>query len=202
VPNRWRKGDTFAYQMLFTTGGSVPSRPASDYERIVAFLGLRDNKFPALTALAGGTLLGEPVIATIQAKPQGVVTLETRRDPADPLGLPIRLRGYEPNWQLVYVVNGSKTWRYCGQLDGDHYFHLYTNQAAYRVQIGHPLLADRTDICITLDDPAGKQRAFEIYNPTAKPATLNLRANPAFLPAQTLRVDLAPYQSKRVALTP
>jgi len=201
VPNRWRKGDAFAYQMLFTTGGSAPSRPASDYERVVAFLGLRDHEFPALTALAGGTLLAEPVIATIQAKPESVVTLETRRDPADPLGLPIRLRGYEPAWQLVYVLNGSKTWRYCGQLEGDHYFHLYTNQAAYRVQIGHPLLADRADICITLDDPAGKQRAFEIYNPTARPATLNLRTNPAFLPAETLRVELAPYESKQVALT-
>ena len=83
-----------------------------------------------------------------------------------------------------------------GQLDGDHYFHLYTNQAAYRVQIGHPLLAARADICITLDDPAGKQRAFEIYNPTARPATLNLRANPAFFRLETLKVDLAAYESQ------
>ena len=35
---------TLAYRMVFTTGGSTPSRPASDYESIVAFLGLRNNR--------------------------------------------------------------------------------------------------------------------------------------------------------------
>ncbi|HEY3415420.1 MAG TPA: hypothetical protein VGM23_00930, partial [Armatimonadota bacterium] len=201
VPNQWKKGDAFSYNMLFTTGGSVPFKPVSEYENIVAFLGLRTKTYPAITKLEGGALLPEPVIATIQVKPESVLNLETRRNQDDPLGLPIRLRGYEPNWQLVYTLNGSKTWRYCGQLDGEYYFHLYTNMDAYQVKMGHPLLADRTDIRIMLDDPSGKQRAFEVYNPTAKPVTVNLHTNPAFLPAQPLRVVLAPYESKLVEVT-
>ena len=200
VPNQWKKGDQFAYKMLFTTGGSTPTRPASDYANVVSFLGLRDHKFPAITRLDGGTLLPEPVLPTLQVQPDSVVTLDTRQDAADPLGLPIRLRGYQPHWQLVYTLNGSKTWRYLGQLDGDFYFHLYTNLAAYHAVIGHPLLADRPDVRITLDDPAGKQRTFELYNPTAQPLTVTLHTNPAFLPAQTLTVTLAPYESQDVTI--
>jgi hypothetical protein len=200
VPNQWKKGDTFRYSLFFSTGGSVPYKPASEYEKIVTFLGMRDKTFPAISKIAGGALLPEPVMATIQVKPDSVLTLETKRNADDPLGLPIRLRGYEPNWQLVYMLNGSKTWRYCGQLDGEYYFHLYTNMDAYQVKMGHPLLANRTDIRITLDDPTGKQSAFEVYNPTDKRVTVTLHTNPDFLPAQTVRVTLAPYESKHVTI--
>ncbi len=202
VPNQWKKGDQFDYSMLFTTGGSVPTQTTSTYKKVVSFLGLKDGKFPVITKLEGGTLLPDPVLATIQVKSDSVVNLETRLNKEDPLGLPIRLRGYEPNWQLVYLLNGSQTWRYCGQLDGDFYFHLYTNMDAYQVQLGHPLLADNTDVRLMLDDPTGKQSAFEVYNPTGQALKVTLRANPAFLPAQTLTVDLAPYESKRVEVKP
>jgi hypothetical protein len=200
VPNQWKKGDQFTYSMLFTTGGSVPAQTASTYERVVSFLGLKDHKFPAITKLEGATLLPEPVMATLQCQPEKTLRLETRQDEQDPLGLPFRLRGFEPNWQLVYTLNNSPTWRYCGQLDGEYYFHLYTNLGAYAVKLGHPLLADRPEVRITLDDAAGKQSAFEIYNPTGQELTVKLRANPDFLPAQTLAVTLAPYQSKLVRL--
>lgn len=200
VPNQWRKGDTFTYAMLFTTGGSTPTKPTSDYEKVVRFLGLRDRTFPAITKLEGGTLLPEPVMPTIQVQADSVLRLETRQDEEDPLGLPFRLRGFQPNWQLVYLLNDSPIWRYCGQLEGEYYFHLYTNMDAYRVQVGHPLLADRTDVRIMLDDPAGKQSAFEVYNPTDQPVTVNLRTNPAFLPAQTLQVTVPPHESQRVSV--
>lgn len=200
VPNQWKQGDQFDYKMLFTTGGSTPTQDASTYAKVVAFLGLKDSKFPAITKLEGGTLLPEPVLATVQVKPDSVVTLDTKLNAADPLGLPIRFRGFEPNWQVVYLLNGSKTWRYCGQLDGDFYFHLYTNLDAYHVIAGHPLLADRTDVRIILDDPNGKQSAFEVFNPTGEAVTVNLRTNPAFLPAQTLKLTLEAYESKHVEL--
>ncbi len=199
VPTQWKKGDTFDYRMLFTTGGSVPHRPASEYEKTVAFLGLRDGTFPAITRVEGGTLLKEPAVATLQAVPEAVLRLETKHNPEDPLGLPIRVRGFEPNWQLVYTLNGSKTWRYCGRVEGDAYFHLYTNRSAYTVALGHPVLADRPEARIALDDADGKQRAFEVYNSTGQPLVVTLRANPAFLPAQTRKVTLAPYESRLVA---
>jgi hypothetical protein len=199
VPNQWKQGDTFSYKMLYTTGGSTPSQATSQYAQVVSFLGLKDGKFPAITKLTGGTLLPEPVMATVQVTPQSTVELETRQAD-DPLGLPFRLRGFSPNWQLVYLLNGSKTWRYCGQLDGDYFFHLYTNLAAYQVKIGHPLLSTRPELRITLDDPTGKQAAFEVYNPTDKPLSAILQANPAFLPEQTLRVTLAPYESQRLSV--
>ncbi len=202
VPNQWKRGDQFAYNLLFTTGGSQPVQTYSTYERVASFLGLSNGKFPAITRLEGGELLPDPVLATIQVGPDRPVVLETRLNKEDPLGLPIRLRGYEPNWQLVYLLNDSPTWRYCGQLDGDYYFHLYTNLDAYRVRVGHPLLADHKEVRITLDDPTGTQSAFEVYNPTDATLQVTLRANPAFLPEQTLTVELAPYESKRVKVEP
>jgi hypothetical protein len=202
VPNQWKQGDQFAYSMLFTTGGSTPTQPASAYANVVDFLGVKNGKFPAITKLEGGTLLADPVLATIQVQPESIVVLDTKLGATDPLGLPIRLRGYQPNWQLVYTLNGSKTWRYCGQLDGDYYFHLYTNLDAYHVVVGHPLLADRSDVRIALDDANARQSVFEVYNPTAQPLTVNLHTNPVFLPAQTRSVSLAPYESKLAQFQP
>lgn len=199
VPNQWKQGDEFTYSLLFTTGGSLPVEPASTYENVVSFLGLRNAKFPAITRLEGATLLSEPVLATLQMQPDSVLNLETRMSREDPLGLPFRLRGLESNWQVVYLLNDSQTWRYCGRLDGEYYFHLYTNMDAYRVKLGHPVLADNTDVRIMLDDPTGKQSAFEVYNPTGQTLRrVTLRTNPAFLPAQTVTVDLPPYTSQRV----
>jgi len=198
--SRWRKGQTFEYTILYTNGGSVPHRPSSDYEKAAAFLGLRGS-FPAIEDVSGGTLLPSPVIATIETTPEDVVRLSTVRNPKDPIGLTIRMAGFEPNWQAVYRLDGSTKWRYFGQLDGYFYFNLYTKLTEHTVMAGHPLLADRDDIRIMLDDPTGSQSAFEVYNPLAEPVTVNLRSNPAFFGPWSSRVDLAPYESKRVRVS-
>lgn len=198
VPNQWKKDNEFKYSLLFTTGGSVPAQQDSEYLQVVNFLGLRNNQFPAISKITGGKLLPIPVIATIETKPDSTLTLETREYPDAPLALPLRVRGYNPNWQVVYTLNGSKIWRYCGQLDQDFYFSLYSSLSPCNVIMGHPLTADNKDVVIALDDPLGKQSAFEIYNPTDKEMVVNLKTNPVFLPEKTISVTLKPLVSKRV----
>ncbi|OGV74683.1 MAG: hypothetical protein A3K19_25480 [Lentisphaerae bacterium RIFOXYB12_FULL_65_16] len=195
APARWAKGDTFPFAMLYTTGGSVPHRPASDYQAVVAFLGLSDGKFPAIRKVEGGRLLGAPVLATVEAEPRSTVRIETEQGSADPLGLPIRVRGLEPNWLVVYLLNDSKTWRYCGRLDGDSYFHLYTRLQPYTVTLGHPVWADSKELVISLDDSSGHQAVFEVYNPTAASIRSVLQSNPAFLPEKTIEVTVSPFSS-------
>jgi hypothetical protein len=198
VPARWRKGDSFDFSLLYTTGGSVPHRPASDYQAVVTFLGLRDGRFPAIRHVAGGRLLKNPVIPTIETEAQGTVRIEAAPGPADPIGLPLRLRGFVPGWQLAYRLNEEKVWRYCGRLDADSYLRLHTTRGAATIVAGHPVWADRQEVILALDDPAGRQMAFEVYNPTAQALKTVLRTNPAFLPEQTLAVELAPFTSERV----
>lgn len=197
VPAHWKAGDHFDYSILYTTGGSVPNEPRSDYTSAAVFLGL-DGAFPAIARVDGGKLLPEPVIATIRTHPEDVVRLETKYEPDAPLGLPIRLRGYNPNWQVVYTLDGSRRWRYMGELDGDFYFHLYTQQRAHSVVAGQPLLADQPNLRITLDDPLGRQSAFELYNPTSKPMHAHIRTNPTFFPAREFDVTVPPYTSKNL----
>ena len=84
---------------------------------------------------------------------------------------------------------------------GDSRFNLYTRLTAHTIMAGHPLLADRDDIRIMLDDPTGSQSAFEIYNPLPEPVTVDLRSNPAFYSPWSSQVTLAPYESKRVRVT-
>jgi hypothetical protein len=197
VPSRWPAGQRLAYTLLYTTGGSRPDRPASDYQKVVSFLGFHEP-FPALQNLQGGKLAPTPVLATIETDSNAVVRFSTVHNPEDPLGLTIRIHGFNPSWQAVYTLNGSKRWRYFGQLDGYRYFHLYTSDADDCVVAGHPLLADRSDVRITLDDPLGEQGAFEVYNPTEEPVRVKLRTNPVFLPERSLEVQLEPYESRRV----
>jgi len=199
VPPRWKKGQNFDYTLFYTTGGSKPTRPESDYQKVTSFLGF-DRPFPAIRNLRGGTLLDVPVIATIEAAQDSVVRFNTPLNAEDPIGLTVRITGFNPNWLSVYRLNGSKKWRYMGELDGYFYFNLYTNMQAFDVMAGHPLLADRNDVIIALDDPDGRQSAFEIYNPTDKPLTTTLRANPAFYEKWSTRVQLPPYASKRISL--
>jgi len=197
VPNRWQKGQVFRYSLLYTTGGSVPHRPASDYQKVVGHLGLKGT-FPSIRDLHGGTLGATPVIATIRTTPESVVRFSTVKNASDPIGLTIRMKGFNPNWQVVYALGGSTKWRYFGELDGYFYMNLYTNRSAYAVVAGHPVLADREDVRIRLDDPLGKQSAFEVYNPTGSPVTVGLRTNKAFLNPQSVTVKLGAYESKRV----
>ena len=101
--------------------------------------------------------------------------------------------------QVAYILNDSKRWRFFGRLDGDCYMHLYTNLSAYAVEAGHPVLADNPKVRITLDDPLGRQGAFEVYNPTDKPVTVTLRSNRFFVGKDfSVKVDLKPFESKRI----
>lgn len=197
MPSRLRAGQELDYSILYTTGGAAPNRPRSDYASAARFLGL-DGTFPAIEHLSGGTLLQQPVIATIQTRPKDVIRLRTRGDPDAPLGLPIRIRGYNPNWQVVYSLDGSSDWRYMGQLDGYFYFHLYTQQGAHTVVAGQPLLGDQPRLRIELDDPLGRQGAFELYNPTDQPMKVHLHTNPAFFPPREFEVIVPPYTSQRL----
>jgi hypothetical protein len=200
APGPWPAGRTLTYDVLYTTGGAPPNRPASDYRKVVAFLGLKGS-FPSLQSVAGGTLSPAPVIATIDTTPTAVVTFATRRDSDDGICLPVRLKGLNPNWQAIYTRNDSKRWRYFGQLDGYRYFSLNTSQSAYTVKAGHPLLADQDEIRIALDDPRGAQSEFEVYNPTAAAMNVTIRTNPAFFKAQSFNLTVAPFNSERLRVS-
>jgi len=200
VPNQWKKGQQFRYAIFYTIGGSVPYRPTSDYQKAARFLGLTGS-FPAIQGLTGGTLQPTPVIATIHTKPESVVRFKTVKNEDDPISLPVRIKGFNPNWQTAYMFDGSRKWRFFGELDGYGYMNLYTTTSAHTVVAGHPVLADRDDVRITLDDPLGGQSAFEVYNPTDRPMTVHLRTNEAFLPARKLTVRLKPFESYRVRVS-
>jgi len=47
VPEQWKKGDEFKYDLFYTDGGSLPDRPASDYEKTTKFLGFHGS-FPSM----------------------------------------------------------------------------------------------------------------------------------------------------------
>ncbi len=198
VPAQWSKDQEFSYSLLYSTGGSKPHRPASDYVKTAAFLGLRDKAFPAIAAVKGGELLAEPVIATIVTTPEATVELTTRHDPEAPVGLPIRLRGLQPNWQVAYQLNGSTIWRYCGEYEGDFYLNLYTHHGAHQLTAGHPVTASDDRLRIALDDATGGQTSFELYNPTAEAITASLRPHAPFLTGEEKSVTVAPYTSATV----
>ncbi len=200
LPKILKKGSQIKYNMLFSTGGLRPAQKNSDFMMIDDFLGVRNSKYPAITQITGGRLENKPVIATITAMPDKILKLETRKCPDAPLALPIRIRGFNPNWLTVYKLNGSKIWRYCGELDNDLYFHLYTSISSHKVVMGHPLTADNKDVIITLDCPDGKQSQFEIYNPSSKKMTVKLKTNPLLLPEKSLVITINPLESKRVRI--
>ena len=199
VPKQWQRGDIMRYEMLYSTGASEPFQDHSDYQDIARFLGLRDVKFPAIRSLEGGTLLDEPVIATIKTSPKDTVTFETRQDASDPVGLTMRVRGLNPSWQVAYILDGGNTWRYCGELEGDFYFNLYTNQEPHTVQLGHPVIANTSRVRVRLDDPSGAQSRFEVYNPTGQRVRAVLTSQAPFLPEQERTVTVAPYTSEHVS---
>ena len=103
LPQTLKKGQVFPYKILYTTGGSLPDRPASDYRKIQSFLGLT-GPFPGLTDLTGGKLLETPVMATIQTTPASEVQFRTKKNIDDPIGLVVRIRGFNPNWQAAYLL--------------------------------------------------------------------------------------------------
>lgn len=199
VPARWKSGEEVAYSILYTTGASEPDRSRSDYRSAATFLGF-DGSYPAIESVEGGTLLSRPVIATIETRPDAVLRLRTRSTPDAPLALPVRIRGYNRDWQVVYTLDESDRWRYMGELDGDFYFHLDPRSRAHTVVAGHPLLADRRELRIELDDPFGRQAAFELHNPTGRSMTVQLRTNPAFLPEKRFDVVVPPHASRRIRI--
>lgn len=197
VPPVWVKDQTFEYSVLFSNGGSMPVEETSDYARIKEFLGF-NGPHPAIKKITGGKLLSKPVIATIETKQDSVVRINTVKNEKDPMGLTVRLTGYNPNWQTVYRLNGSRKWRYLGELDGYFYFNLYTNMRDHTVMAGHPVLADNPRVIIALEDPAGAQSSFELYNPTDAAVTVTVRTNPEFYKPWSREVRLQPFESKRV----
>jgi hypothetical protein len=104
------------------------------------------------------------------------------------------------------MQDDSSTWRYFGQFDGDYYANFYTKTAGHAVVAGHPITCDRPDLHIALDDPQGKQRAFELYNPTDTLIETRLRLNPTFFPLPPRTADVsapvkvAPFTSVRWTL--
>jgi hypothetical protein len=200
VPSNWKKGQEFDYSVLFTNGGSTPIQEESDYAKFKDFLGF-NGPHPAIKDVTGGELLAKPVIATIQTTTESVVRLNTIKNEEDPIGLTIRMAGFNPKWQTVYRLNGSKKWRFLGELDGYFYLNLYTHMQAHTVMAGHPVFADNDDVIVALEDPKGKQSAFEVYNPTDKAITVTLRANPEFYKPWNKKVQVKPFESKRVKVT-
>ena len=206
LPEELAEGTVFDYSILYTTGGSLPHRPTSDYQKVRSFLGFAGS-FPGLADVEGGELLDSPVMATIQTTPGSEVRFRTVRNTDDPIGLTVRIRGFHPAWQVAYLQDDSTTWRYFGQLDGYFYANFYTRMAGSRVVAGHPITCNRPELRITLDDPMGKQSAFEIYNPTDRPIQAELRLNPTFfgkqqtLPEGPIPVKVAPFTSVSWSLT-
>ncbi len=199
VPNAWKQGQTFEYSIFYTTGGSIPDRPSSDYQKITHFLGF-GGSFPAIRNLSGGKLRSTPVMATIETTPESVVKFKTVKNTEDPIGLTVRLFGLNPNWQAVYRLDGSEKWRFFGELDGYFYFNLYTRLAEHAVKAGHPVLADRNEVRIKLDDSKGEQRTFEVYNPLDTPMVVTLRSNPEFYGIWSKEVQLSPHESQVVTV--
>ena len=202
LPEELAGGAQFDYAILYTTGGSLPHRPASDYQKVRSFLGFTGS-YPGLADVEGGKLRGAPALATIQTTPESKVRFRTVKNADDPIGLTVRIRGFHPRWQVAYLQDDSTTWRYFGQLDGCFYANFYTRVAGHRIVAGHPITCDRPELRIVLDDPQGAQRAFEIYNPTDQPIPTRLRPNPTFfrplrpLPDPSIPVEIGPLTSVR-----
>jgi hypothetical protein len=200
LPEELAEGASFDYTILYTTGGSLPHRPNSDYQKTRSFLGFT-APFPGLAEIEGGELLDIPVIATIQTNRESVVRFRTVENSNDPIGLTVRVRGFHSNWQVAYLQDDSTTWRYFGHLDGDFYANFYTKTTGHRIVAGHPITCDVDDLVIRLDDPQGKQGAFEIYNPTDQPIQAELKLNPTFfpneypLPKHSASMTVPPYTS-------
>lgn len=207
LPEELTEGATFDYAILYTTGGSLPHRPASDYQKVRSFLAFT-GAFPGLEDLEGGELLKMPVIATIRTTPESQVRFRTVKNTNDPIGLTVRIQGFQPNWQVAYLRDDSTTWRYFGQLDGQFYANFYTRAAGHSIVAGHPITCDHPELRIALDDPQGKQGAFEIYNPTGETILARLQLNPTFfprrrnLPDSFVPVEVAPCTSVQWSLDP
>ena len=197
TPRNWQASQSFDYSIFYSNGGSLPSREASDYQKVVSFLGFH-QPFPAIRQVVGGELLPSPVIATIESAPERTVRFSTVRNAEDPIGLTVRIGGFNPDWQTAYRLNGSRKWRYFGELDGFFYMNLYTNTQDHTVMAGHPILADRDGIRITLDDPEDTQSVFELYNPTDEAVRVNLRSNPDFFEEWSAEAEVGPHESKRI----
>ena len=205
LPQKLSGSSTFEYAIFYTTGGSAPHRPGSDYQQVRSFLGFTGT-FPGLSDIDGGELLDSPVIATIRTTPEAEVRLRTVKNTDDPIGLTVRICGFQTNWQVAYLQDDSTTWRYFGELDGYFYANFYTKTASRKIVAGHPITCDHPELRIALDDPQGKQSVFEIYNPTGRLIQTRLKLNPTFfgrkqtLPEATVPVEVAAFTSVRWSL--
>ena len=120
----------------------------------------------------------------------------------------VRIRGFHPHWQVACLQDDSATWRYFGQLDGQFCANFHARAAGHSIVAGHPITCDHPELRIALDDPRGKQGAFEVYSPTDETIRTRLRLNPTFfprrrtLPDSFVPVEVAPFTSVQWSLDP
>lgn len=119
-----------------------------------------------------------------------------------PMALPVTVSGLNDNWPAVLVDRATNRWRPLGMLEGTAYATLDTTAGDSHIFIGHPLVADRPDIVLSLSRVAEDEYAVEIHNPTGRVVETTVR-RPDHFPLirwQDHHLRLAPGESQQIRI--
>ncbi|MCC6227516.1 MAG: hypothetical protein IT195_14075, partial [Microthrixaceae bacterium] len=97
--------------------------------------------------------------------------------------LPVVLENAHPNWDtwLLDRATAAPNWRQIPKVDATAYASL-PGDAAQDLFIGHPVVADRDELQISLCNLLPGQWLVSLHNPTDREVKANVRSQPAWTP--------------------